>query len=1125
MTTPADVLRHLRRQFGTATLDADLLRAYADRRDADAFRALVERHGPMILGVCRRRLGDDHAADDAFQATFLAFARNARGLRRPEALATWLYKVAVRICGRARRAANRRRAVERRAAPRAAVEPTAELTARELLDALDEELLALPNRYRHAIWLVYWQGLSHSEAAARLNLSQGTLHGRLDRGRKRLADRLRCRGFGPDAAARSLLIVGAGAVAVPGDLLARTVAVAAAPWSKALPTAIVVLAASAVPSKLVPMTALALVVVGGTIGLVASRGLERPEARTPRPPDAQVLASPNQPVGQPLRLDLHGDPLPPGAMARLGTVRMRHPGAGPVVVLPDGRSLASIGQTVKVWDLATGKLLREFGPLAPLHSSATPARPAISADRRWLVIPGLEALQVWDMTTGRLTYTVAENGPFTPVYAYSPDGRRLVSGSQNGKLTVRDAATGKSLRTSDAQRNDVRCLVFAGANTLVTGTSGPTLRVWDVATATIRRQFRTGHERGVAALAATADGRWLASIGEEDRKVRLWDLPAEREVAVFDVPFEYGPGLAFSPNGMTLAAAGWGGPVHLWDVATRRLRTLPLGRELSGGHSTGGLRSFAFSPDGRLIVGTDLGNLVRCLDVTTGRDCFASEEPAGPVRGLSFTADGRSVRVGCGDTFIRTYDLTGRLLKRQPAGYMVYFAPGGRTAVTESFDEWYLVDADTGRSWSRKRIGRAGLNAAAFTPDGGTVAVLTTLPDQPVGPQRIALSLVETATGRLLRTLDDAIFGQVLKYTADGRTLALVERKTFESGPFQESVHLWDAATGRTTGRIPLPKGWTSRDMALSPDGRLVAAPRLETAGARNPGQPPTPVAAWVAIFEVATGRERLRLRLEPTDYGDEIWSIGFAANGRDLLLGVDDGTVRIWDLASGRERHRLTTSSGSATALAVSSDGRLLASGHGDYPKGGGHGDGTVLLWPYPPAPERALVALPGDRPARDTLWKDLGSSDAARAGDILNRLAADPDGAIALIRERLAPAAAADSVQVSRWLADLDAPRFAARTNAAAELERLGELAEPALRKALAGTSSAEVKSQVERLLAKLDGLVEQADTLRGIRSVEVLERIATPDARALLVELAKGAPAARLTRQAADSLRRLK
>src|SRR5205085_1274051 len=135
-------------------------------------------------------------------------------------------------------------------------EPPAEVTARELLNVLDEELFALPERYRQAIWLVYWQGLPHAEAAARLHLSPAALHGRLDRGRKRLADRLRRHGFGPDGASRALLVAAAGAVAVPAELLAHTLAFAAAPWSTALPSALVVLAATSTPSKLVPATAL-----------------------------------------------------------------------------------------------------------------------------------------------------------------------------------------------------------------------------------------------------------------------------------------------------------------------------------------------------------------------------------------------------------------------------------------------------------------------------------------------------------------------------------------------------------------------------------------------------------------------------------------------------------------------------------------------------------------------------------------------------------------------------------------------------------------------------------------------------------------------------------------------------
>jgi RNA polymerase sigma factor (sigma-70 family) len=1120
MSASAAIIRHLRRQLGASASDADLLRAYGDRRDEDAFRALVERHGPMILGVCRRRLGDIHAADDAFQATFLALARNIRSVRRPEALDTWLYKVAMRVCGRVRAAAVRCRELERQSVPRPLAGPSAELTARELLNVLDEELIRLPERYRRAIWLVYWQGLPHAEAAARLNVSSGALHGRLDRGRKHLADRLRRRGFGPDAAARALLLAGAGAVAVPGDLLAHTVALAAAPWSTALPAAIVVLAASAVPSNVIPATAVVLFVLGaGMIGLVASRGRERPETETPQPPVAHAPDSADEPPAaqSPPRRDLHGDPLPPGALARLGTLRLRHPFAGPVVVLPDGRSVASIGQMVKVWDLATGKLLREFGPLAPLISSY--AHPAISPDRRWLAIAGADALQVWDMTIGRLVYSTASNGHTTPVYAYSPDGKLLASGGEDSKVRVRDAETGQLLRTSDSLRAALTHLVFAGQDTLVTGGHDHMLKTWDVATATVRRQFRSGHV-GIAALAATGDGKWLASAGQDDRKVRLWDLLAEREVAVFDVPFQSSPTVSFSPDGTTLAAAGSGGPVQLWDIVTRRSRILPLGRALPGSRWSGGLKSLTFSADGQLILGTDWGHVLHCLNVTTGRDHFASDERAGPVRGVSFTADSKAVRSGCMDAFVRTYDLTGCLLKRQPAGHTIFFAPDGRVGITWWDDEWWLMDPDTGRMWGRTKVARQGVLAAAFAPNGRTVAVASTPPGQPPGRPRLVLDLFDAATGKLARTQGDVRYGEVLKFTPDGRTLAMVERHFADNRAPSDSVHLWDAVTGRTIRDWPIPPGFVSRDFDFSPDSRLLAIPRLE----REPGGPPFLSAALVAVVEVASGRQRMRLRLE-LDAG-EVWSIRFAPDGRDLILGLHDGTVRIWDLTSGRERHRFAGNSGSVTSLDISPNGRLIASGTGDHlrSQGGGNGDGTVLLWPFPPAPEPATVALPSDRLARDALWADLGSSDAVGAGEVLNRLVADPAGSVALIKERLVPIAITDPAQIERWVADLDVPRFAARTRAAAELERLGDRAEPALRKALAGTPSAEVKQQAERLVAKLNGPIEQPDILRSIRAVEALEHIATPEARQLLERLAGGDPVARLTRDARASLDRL-
>jgi RNA polymerase sigma factor (sigma-70 family) len=178
--------------------DADLLARFVRRRDEDAFSALVGRHGPMVLNACRRLLGDAHDAEDAFQATFLVLARKAASVGRPEALAGWLYGVAGRVAGEARR----RRARRPRPVPGVAGEPTDprpspldRLTARELLEVLEDEVRGLPEAYRLPVVLCCLEGLSQEEAARRLGCTAGAVKGRLERGRQRLHDRLARRGL------------------------------------------------------------------------------------------------------------------------------------------------------------------------------------------------------------------------------------------------------------------------------------------------------------------------------------------------------------------------------------------------------------------------------------------------------------------------------------------------------------------------------------------------------------------------------------------------------------------------------------------------------------------------------------------------------------------------------------------------------------------------------------------------------------------------------------------------------------------------------------------------------------------------------------------------------------------
>jgi RNA polymerase sigma factor (sigma-70 family) len=169
-----------------------LLALYDRERDADAFALLVRRHGPMVLGVCRRTLGNSADADDAFQATFLALARNAG--RVNDSIPGWLFRVAVRT---SRRALRRHRRPAIAAAPADAGDPFASVEWRDLRRLLDEELDRLPANLRTPLVLCYLDGRTRDEAAQQLGWSLRTLHRRLDEGRKRLRERLGRRGIAP----------------------------------------------------------------------------------------------------------------------------------------------------------------------------------------------------------------------------------------------------------------------------------------------------------------------------------------------------------------------------------------------------------------------------------------------------------------------------------------------------------------------------------------------------------------------------------------------------------------------------------------------------------------------------------------------------------------------------------------------------------------------------------------------------------------------------------------------------------------------------------------------------------------------------------------------------------------
>jgi RNA polymerase sigma factor (sigma-70 family) len=349
------LLGHLLRLTDRAAPDAALVTRWALHRDEDAFAILVVRHGPMVLGVCQRVLGDRQHAEDAFQATFLVLARKAGRIQPPEALPAYLYGIALRIARKARRA-KRCKAIPGHsdAAEPADPQPHAldALSGRELLAMVDAEVARLPEVYRLPVLLCVLQESSVEEAARILGWSTGSVRGRLARGRQMLRQRLMDRGLASSGGALTLLAPGK----VPPHLLAaslRNLTSAAPATVNALATGV---------NLALGIKALCVALVVAAVSLGAGLPLLRaPESALPE------VAAPPAPIKEEPCRDNFGDPLPQGAVARLGTLRFNHgDGLNKLFFSPDGKTVLSEGNSlVRVWDAKTGLEQRHFATGAP----------------------------------------------------------------------------------------------------------------------------------------------------------------------------------------------------------------------------------------------------------------------------------------------------------------------------------------------------------------------------------------------------------------------------------------------------------------------------------------------------------------------------------------------------------------------------------------------------------------------------------------------------------------------------------------------------------------------------------------------------------------------------------------
>jgi WD40 repeat protein len=788
------------------------------------------------------------------------------------------------------------------------------------------------------------------------------------------------------------------------------------------------------------------------------------------------------------RIDQLGDTLPADAIARMGTVRLRHQDTWRLSFSPNGKLLVSAGcdGAIRVWEVSTGRQAHYFGQKSPLS------------------------------------------------VVFSPDGQMLACGGWDGEIVVWDLDRNKEIVRYSGHQGSVESLAFSPTGHLLAAASEDgTARVWDVTAGTEVWRF-VKQKEGVQSVTFSPDGRAMAT-GGRDGTIRLWELVSGKETRRFQRHSGQIQALCFSPDGKTLVSGGVGdiptGPpeINTWDVSS--------GKNLTKQKQDGHWFAAALAPDGKTVALSEGRDGVELLAAPTGQKIGTLQlPPSCLVNTMAFSANSKLLATTGVGLAIQIWDLATMKPIHHIGGHQcridaVVFAGKDRYLATASSEGAILWDSQTG-----KQLGNLGGNlkydpVLAASGDGKLLAV---------GSDDITLWKV--ATKRLVRRFPvDLLSNPSLAFSPDNR---------FMISPKGRGVlEKWDLTSGKQTATFPGSDdviSFLSYQIAFSQSDNSVIAAGLEAvdghllccqwemAGSKLPRvfhvrstkrvyhvalSPDAQLLAYsdeadnIHIWQLATRKElRCFATYNNHDTGlRKIWCLAFSPDCRSLATGEGDHSIRIWEVATGQERRRFVGHRDGIRQIAFSSNGRMMASASDDT---------TALVW--------NLSSIASDKLAAadiTALWTDLAEiKDAAKAYRAIWSMAWRPEQSLGLLREHLKPARSADPQVMAQLIAELESAEFAERQKDTQDLKELGEKAATDLRKVLDHNVSLETRRRVEKLLETLEAAPISGEQLRLQRAIEVLEIIGTRESRTILQSLATGASEVRVTKEAKGAIARL-
>ncbi|AMV23742.1 ECF RNA polymerase sigma factor SigM [Gemmata sp. SH-PL17] len=1101
LTAALQLVRTVERAPVCDTSDAELLRRFCRDRDEGAFRELLRRYEALVRDASRRLTRDRHAVDDAVQATFLTLARKAHTIRHAEALPSWLYRVARSVTARPVAVAP---AVTEPVDPTAS--PLDQLSVREVLVIFDEELARLPAPHRSAVLLCTIEGNTVEDTARRLGTTPGAVRGWLQRGRETLRHRLGRRGVELSVAVSLLLIDSTtGTAGAAHDAIMRGAMAAHRP-------------VSAVTRFLTGSSVTAAVISVLVAGAVASVVLFSSGASAPPPTPAPKEEAK---VGTQADALVTRDGLPEGAVARIGSPRLRHAGeVGAIAFSHDGRWLATASpangdKSVCVWDLANGKELYRVPVAVDLHQSTMCYRTvavAFTTDDKRLLVLDANGFRSFNAATGRqelekILYTEADpNQRFPPNSiigtGFSPDTKTFAVVRRNSEMLLGDTATGEVKRTIAKTTTFPENWLYHYAGVLFTPSGsevcapiqGHPISIFDTVTGESKRSFAQDFVRQSdfnhnAAFAK--DGRAFITISGTAQEgkprtgtVTFRDIATGKVLRSISIPPAPSV-MSISPNGKLLA-------VSTESDSSSEIRVLDLesGKELQS-IPFAWPALVAFSPDSRLLASTRrYEGRVTVWDLEkNARHPQSADEYVLPAR---FDARGNVVLRQSNRT-ITVDRQSGKLLQDKAHGPQPPFGD------IRSEDGQMRVEFDIPKSKPR-------LPLAILVKEVATDRVVARLEGVSNYPWHTTFAdrdrLLVTVTQDHVLTVWDIAAGKALwseacpgafgykgmgvpYFDAVNRRLAICSLT--QNGT---AIDVWELRRHNRVARVEVPGRPLIEGIAFSADGAFVAGG-------------PEDVTCW----RVSDGRAMHTLKGHtPKESSNDLSGISceFSADGRKLLTVDGAGTIRVWEFATGQVIRTFSGHKG-PTVAHFAPDARAIVGASYEAP---------VFVW------DVYGLGAPTSFNA-DRVWTDLADASPATAFRAVRELCASPKEAIALLKQKLEPESI-DPKAIVGWVKDLSSEQFADRERATAELEKRGESIAQLLREALGATTDAEARQRLTTILGRIERPSSAALRLR--RAMDALEHLGTPEAKTHLEALSRGTPGGSRTIQANEALSRI-